>query len=170
MTPHRENTTGQTQTLFYGWYFSCCLLMCKRCKGVNAVILQQSLLTHCVLTGVAEFLHIYCKNGPLPVVVLWRLDFIQAPGSGIISMQMFFTVNRQSNLGGVRGWKSGGAMSGFHKWKAYWNILLQRQWRCFVYSLIKIKSARLEHGCSRTIILVETFTALNKSSHIYQIL
>lgn len=26
---------------------------------------------------------------PLPVVVLWRADFIQAPGSGIISMQMF---------------------------------------------------------------------------------
>lgn len=29
------------------------------------------------------------RSGPLPVVVLWRPDFIQAPGSGIISMQMF---------------------------------------------------------------------------------
>lgn len=40
------------------------------------------------------------RNGSLPVVVLWRLDFIQASGSGIISMQMFFTVNSRSDLRG----------------------------------------------------------------------
>ena len=61
-----------------------------------------------MLTGVTGLLHIFKhkkkkkkkRNGSLPVVVLWRLDFIQASGSGIISMQMFFTVNSRSDLRG----------------------------------------------------------------------
>lgn len=80
------------------WMCSCCLLMCKEGATLHQTLLpaprRHYSYTYLItaIVKMALFLLLFCGD----------LLFIQAPGSGIISMQMFFTVNSCSDLGESR--------------------------------------------------------------------
>jgi len=75
------------------------MLFCR--AAVDTVSLHSQAAFSCctylntALVEMALFLLLFCGG----------LDFIQASGSGIIAMQMFFTVNSRSDVGGVGGGK-----------------------------------------------------------------